>query len=106
MGAWRDQYNRVRPHSISGLPTTRTRWTGGHRTTATHIHNHAVGSQRAWSKITVRSKLHGVAGMTHLSIASAGLTPTARSGLVEGVRAGLDHCRAVWLSRAGTMRVK
>ena len=24
MGAWRDQYNRVRPHSISGLPTTRT----------------------------------------------------------------------------------
>jgi hypothetical protein len=40
---------------IVGLPAACARYTGGHRTTATHSHNHAVSSQLAWSKIPVRS---------------------------------------------------
>ncbi len=38
-----------------GLPTTCACYTIGCRTTATHIHNYAVGSQLAWFKIPVRS---------------------------------------------------
>ena len=40
---------------ISGLPATCACYTGGRRTAATHSHNHAVGSQYAWSKTPIRS---------------------------------------------------
>lgn len=50
---------------IPGLPATRARHNGGDRTAATHIHNHAVGSQIAWSKTPFRSALQShVAGLS------------------------------------------
>ena len=51
--AWRDRPNRVRPHSSWGdKPPAHD--DGGHRTAATHFHNHATGSQSPRAKISVR----------------------------------------------------
>ena len=57
IGLWQNTYNRVRPHSSLGLPTTRACHLPGSGLPPTHGCRHAVASQLARSKIPVRSEL-------------------------------------------------